>query len=880
MKRFLLAAIAMVSLFGAGVAHAYVVSGVVFEDRDRDGVQGSGEPGVASVWVSDGRGFVKTGGDGRYSLEVGSAATAIMWARTPAGMWTVEHQGFWKNATAAAPSADFALVAEPALAGDSLELVHITDLHIGQATKADNARSLSFTAGLPTRVDLVLATGDLSQDARVGQLMEYRDMMDESGLRYRSVPGNHDWYDGGAAYRATLGPPQYSFDAGGRHFVVLNGQDGNGMLPFLQADLAAGVPAGSHVVVTMHGPPWLELRRNIGEAGAELIIAGHWHTNRIDDIQGIEMVMSAPLAYGGLDFSPPGFRRVSFGPLGLSETEFVPVADQPVADLIFPPDGARVPAGPVRVSASVYGWVGRPRATVRLDDGAAVPLPVGGNGWVRAGEVTAKPGLHRVEVGIDTPAGHVVRVHSFEAVDMARARVPMTGTAWPQFGGGPERMGRATVGAGLGVKPPLVPAWVYATGGSFSMGGPVVWGPFVYAGVIDGDGSSSGVVCLDGATGTLRWFARTPASVRHAVAVEAATVVAMSEDGSVMAFDAMTGMERWRKVIESTGQLGTYAYQAPLIADGVVYVGVSEDFEALNLADGAVKWKASPATPASWLGAYLSPTIDRQRGIVLGAFSRAEQGLFGYGASDGRRVWADPLPVEGTTGTPAIDSATGVGYLAAGDGNLYAFDVATGRQKWHREILPGHIWSYSLASSLAVGPDKIYLSTQKGEVVAVARDGGADVWRRTVGPELADAFPFADGPSAGGSPVLVGDVVWVGGMDGVLYALSAASGKVLWQSFLGAPTLSTPAVSGDALFIGATDGTIHAFMVPGDVVGGDGGVEVDGGPDMDAGGGGCAVSGAGARAGEGAGARVGGMALLALLGVALLVRRRGLRRRA
>ena len=158
----------------------------------------------------------------------------------------------------------------------------------------------------------------------------------------------------------------------------------------------------------------------------------------------------------------------------------------------------------------------------------------------------------------------------------------------------------------------------------------------------------------------------------------------------------------------------------------------------------------------------------------------------------------------------------------------------------------------------------------------MAREGGADVWRRTVGPELADAFPFAEGPSAGGSPVLVGDVVWVGGMDGVLYALNAATGKVLWQSFLGAPTLSTPAVSGDALFIGATDGTIHAFMVPAEITGSDGGVAGDGGgPDMDAGGGGCAVA-TGARRGDWAG----GMALLGLLGMALLGRRHRRSRRA
>jgi outer membrane protein assembly factor BamB len=862
-----------VLLWGARTASAYVATGVVFEDRDGDGSFGAGDAPLPGVWVSDSLQFVQTAADGHYSLDLGASAGSIVWVRTPSGLWTPDGhaQGFWKATTAAAPGADFPLVAAPDIAGDSLEVVQITDLHIGQATAEDNARSLSFTSGLPAQVGLVVATGDLSQSALVPQLMDYRNMMDANGLRYRSVPGNHDWYDGGVAYRSVLGPTTYSFDAGGRHFVVLNSQDPDNMAPFLERDLAAGVPVGARLIAMMHAPPWLGLRRIIADHGAELIIAGHWHTNRIDELEGISMVLSAPLAFGGLDFSPPGFRRLSFGPLGLAETEFVPVADQPVAELIFPPEAARVAAGPVRVSASVYGYAGpRPKATVQLDDGAPVPLPVGGNGWVRAGEIRAAPGAHRVTVTVDTPGGPVVLAHGFEAVDMALARVPMTGAAWPQFGGGPERLGRVT--GETTVRPPLVPAWVYATGGSFAMGGPVVWGPFVYAGVIDHDGNAAGVVCVDGATGTLRWFARTPKSVRHAVAVDAGIVVAMSEDGAVVAFDAMTGMERWRHVIESTGAVGTYAYQAPLIADGVVYVGVSQDFVALNLADGSLKWKASPEPAGSWLGAYLSPTIDRTRGVVLGAFARAEEGLFGYSAVDGKRVWTGPLTIEGTTGTPAIDSATGTGYLAAGDGTLYAFEVATGRQKWHREILPGNIWTYSLASSLAIGSDRILLSTQKGEVVAVAKDGSSELWRKKVGPELSDAFPFADGPSVGGSPVLVGDVAWVGGMDGVLYALDAKSGRVLWQSFLGAPTLSTPAISGDALFIGAADGTIHAFMVPGVVPGGDAGV--DGGPDMDAGGGGWCNVAAGRHTGGGGAGAGGGVLLVLVIGLAIGVSRR------
>src|SRR5918992_5860690 len=47
-----------------------VVSGTVFDDRDRDGQRDLDEPGVGEVSVSDGQVTVETDARGRYSLSV------------------------------------------------------------------------------------------------------------------------------------------------------------------------------------------------------------------------------------------------------------------------------------------------------------------------------------------------------------------------------------------------------------------------------------------------------------------------------------------------------------------------------------------------------------------------------------------------------------------------------------------------------------------------------------------------------------------------------------------------------------------------------------------------------------------------------------------
>ena len=65
---------------------ARVVHGVVYDDRDADGVRDAGEPGLPGVQVSDGRGLVRTGPDGRFRLAARPGDTVF--AIKPAG-WRV-----------------------------------------------------------------------------------------------------------------------------------------------------------------------------------------------------------------------------------------------------------------------------------------------------------------------------------------------------------------------------------------------------------------------------------------------------------------------------------------------------------------------------------------------------------------------------------------------------------------------------------------------------------------------------------------------------------------------------------------------------------------------------------------------------------------------
>ncbi len=61
------------------------------------------------------------------------------------------------------------------------------------------------------------------------------------------------------------------------------------------------------------------------------------------------------------------------------------------------------------------------------------------------------------------------------------------------------------------------------------------------------------------------------------------------------------------------------------------------------------------------------------------------------------------------------------------------------------------------------------------------------------------------------SPVISAGFVYVGGGDGKVYALDAASGRSLWQSSTGGRVRSSPAVLDGAVYVGSMDGRLYAL---------------------------------------------------------------------
>jgi outer membrane protein assembly factor BamB len=80
------------------------------------------------------------------------------------------------------------------------------------------------------------------------------------------------------------------------------------------------------------------------------------------------------------------------------------------------------------------------------------------------------------------------------------------------------------------------------------------------------------------------------------------------------------------------------------------------------------------------------------------------------------------------------------------------------------------------------------------------------------GPSDAAVEWTADlGGSVDGSPIVVGDHIWVGNSHGELFALNRADGKAIWKATTGGAIVGAAEIAGDLVVAGSVDCFLYAF---------------------------------------------------------------------
>ncbi len=265
---------ALAATGAAAPVQAQSVSGVVFWDRNANGIRDEGELGLANVAVSDQDTVVRTNAAGVYQLPTGRGH-GIIFVSVPDGFRSVG--SFWRRVGEAS---QFALTPRRVL---DFRFVHASDVHISEASVSRIRRLRAMVDSMAPA--FVLLSGDLVRDAlRVNEVeaTAYYELFGIERNLFRTpvftVPGNHEIFGierersrvdpahplfGKKMYRSYLGPDYYSFTHGGIHFVALNTVDVHGdwyhghvdslQLAWLERDLAR-LPANTPVVTFNHIP--------------------------------------------------------------------------------------------------------------------------------------------------------------------------------------------------------------------------------------------------------------------------------------------------------------------------------------------------------------------------------------------------------------------------------------------------------------------------------------------------------------------------------------------------------------------------------------------------------------------------------------------------
>lgn len=222
-------------LAASAAAPAAEWQGRVFDDRDGDGVQAPGEPGVPGVRVSDGRTLALTDGEGRYRLQ----------ARPDAPVFVVKPAG-WRLPTRAdgLPAAwhaqrtgpeprvgDFALRRDDPDRDAARSVLVFADPQVKSPLDVDYyARDIvaPLHAAGGMGADLGISLGDIVDDV-VALYPEINAVTTRLGVPWLHVPGNHDVDPGAAAdeaslsaFRARYGPDTFAWEEGAATFLLLD----------------------------------------------------------------------------------------------------------------------------------------------------------------------------------------------------------------------------------------------------------------------------------------------------------------------------------------------------------------------------------------------------------------------------------------------------------------------------------------------------------------------------------------------------------------------------------------------------------------------------------------------------------------------------------
>ena len=262
-----------------------------------------------------------------------------------------------------------------------------------------------------------------------------------------------------------------------------------------------------------------------------------------------------------------------------------------------------------------------------------------------------------------------------------------------------------------------------------------------------------------------------------------------SADGQVLALSAANGTELWRADVRGE------VLSAPAVAEKEIVVRtVDGQLRSLAVVDGAELWSTEQQIPRLTLRGVATPVIARE--MALSGFDNGR--VIAVSMADGSTVWDSPVsPSHGRTELERlndIDAAVKVAgedvFVVGFQGRAAMLALENGQIWWTRDL--------SSYRGVDVDDDQMYVSTSTGELVAMKRRTGTEVWRN-------DSLKHR-GLSA---PAAVGDFVVVADLDGYVHWFDRITGTIAGRAKSGGDRVTNAPL--------VVDGTLYLINDKGEV---------------------------------------------------------------
>ena len=366
-------------------------------------------------------------------------------------------------------------------------------------------------------------------------------------------------------------------------------------------------------------------------------------------------------------------------------------------------------------------------------------------------------------------AGLLLALAGCNSIDKADRPMPLKAVAGSLQ---PQRAWSASLG---GAKPKLLLGLAPATDGQH-----------VFAA-----GGKGTVLALDAATGKQLWRRELKVALAGGPGTGGGLVLVGSADGGLFALDAASGKDRWNVRVNAE------ILSAPVVAGTVVVLRtVDGRLHGFNAADGVQRWVTEQQVPRLTLRGTSDPVAAGE--FVLAGFDNGRLmavttggGITAWDIALGQPHGSSELQRLIDIDAPPVVDADEV-YAVSFQGRAARLSLETGREIWGHEI--------SSYRGLALGPISVYVSTAEGDLVRLDRAGGGERWRQKL---LAHRRLTA--PAVLGSSVVVGDNL------GMLHWLDADSGDFQARVKAGSPMSVAPVVAAGLVIVQTDKGNVEAW---------------------------------------------------------------------